>query len=386
MKNLSFKEDNLSNTILKLILYFAIALYPIYIFPSGTVQISHFLLLIFSILTLIHIGISLNKYFFIFLFLLSYIFLVEAFYISYDIYEFGYSNFKYSKQVLFLTYNFILTVSLMSFFNDKKKINIILYGLATAILIILFSIFYKFFFSTNLYRFQGYFNNPNQLGYFSVCCFSLIYLFYRNLYIPYYLMISSIVIVVLFSILSLSKAAFISLFLCMLFAIKPYNYKYSKIIVAILLLSIILFMTFFYQQILETNFFNRLVNTFNENDSSLKMRGYFVYFEANYMETIFGMGPKKLYELQGYEVHSTFMMILSCYGFIGFLIFSLLMLFWALDIKKSYGFSGVICVCAPSILYGLTHNGIRFSMFWIIFATSIFLSKELIKQKNFKDK
>ena len=155
---------------------------------------------------------------------------------------------------------------------------------------------------------------------------------------------------------------------------------------AILLLSIILFVTFFHQQILETNVFTRFINTLTENDSSLKMRGYFVYFEANFLEAIFGLGPKKINDIQGYEVHSTFMMILSSYGFIGFSIFSLLMLFWAWDIKKSYGFSGVICVCAPSILYGLTHNGIRFSMFWIIFATSIFLSKELIKQKNFKDK
>jgi hypothetical protein len=382
MKNLHFKEDNLSHAILKLILYFAIALYPIYLFPSGTIQISHFLLIIFSILTLIHIGISPNKYFFTFSFLLIYIYFVEGFYVFYDIYEIGHFNLKYLKGVLFLTYNFILTVSLMSFLNHKRRFNVILYGLATAILIILFSILYEYFFKTFEYRFQSYFNNPNQLGYFSVCCFSLIYLFYRNLYISYYFMIASIVIVVLFSILTLSKAAFISLFLCVVFVIKPYNYKYSKIIIAILLLLIILFMTFFYQQILETHVFSRFINTLNENDSSLKMRGYFVYFEANYLEAIFGMGPKKIHDLQGYEVHSTFMMILSSYGFIGFSIFSLLILFWALDIKKSYGFSGVICVCAPSILYGLTHNGIRFSMFWIIFATSIFLSKELIKQKK----
>ena len=117
----------------------------------------------------------------------------------------------------------------------------------------------------------------------------------------------------------------------------------------------------------------------------MEVRGYFVYLEANFLESIFGMGPQKIHEIRGYEVHSTFMMILSSYGLIGFLIFSALMLFWVIDIEKTYGLNGVMCICAPTLLYGLTHNGIRFSMFWIIFATSILMSKELIKKKNFKD-
>ena len=385
MKNLDFKRNNLLYRVLKLSLYFAIALYPLYLFPSGSIQISHFLLLIFSISVLVLIGFPVDKYFYTFSFFLLYCFAVNVFYVSYDIYVFGYSDLKYSKGILFLSYNFILTISLMSFVNYSKKFNTILYGLGTAILIILISVLNEYFFGTIGYRFKGYFNNPNQLGYFSVCCFSLIYLFYRNLYISYYLMIIFITIVVLFSILTLSKAAFISLFLCILFAIKPYNYKYSKIIILIFFLAVLFLMTIFYNQIIDTNVYYRLVNVFNESDSSMEVRGYLIFFEANLANAIFGMGPQKVYEIRGYEVHSTFMMILSYYGFIGFLIFGLLMLYWILDIRKSYGIIGVICICAPSLLYGLTHNGIRFSMFWIIFATSIFLSKKLIKQKNFKD-
>ena len=77
-------------------------------------------------------------------------------------------------------------------------------------------------------------------------------------------------------------------------------------------------------------------------------------------------------------------MILTSYGLFGFLIFFALMLFWILDIKNSMGFESNF-VCAPSLLYGLTHNGIRFSMFWILFAISISLCREINKQKNFKD-
>jgi hypothetical protein len=384
MKNLYFKTDNLLHIILKFILFFIIALYPLYIFPSGSIQISHFLLLIFSISVLILIDIPLDKYFHTFLLFLIYSFVVNVFYVFYDIYVFEYNNLKYLKGILFLSFNFIITISLISFFNHQKKFNVIFYGLVTALAIIIFSYFYQFFFGSLNYRFQSFFNNPNQLGYFSVCSFSIVYLFYRNFYISYYLMIGLSIFLVLLSILTLSKAAFISLFLCVLFIIKPYNYKYSKIIILIFLLSIFFFITFFYLQITETNFFYRFINTLNESDSSMEVRGYFVYLEANFLEAIFGIGPNKVHELRGYEIHSTFMMILTSYGLIGFLIFSLLMLYWALDIKKSYGLNGLICICAPSLLYGLTHNGIRFSMFWIVFAVSIALSKEIINQKKFR--
>ena len=384
MKNLYFKTDNLLHIILKFILFFIIALYPLYIFPSGSIQISHFLLLIFSISVLILIDIPLDKYFHTFLLFLIYSFVVNVFYVFYDIYVFEYNNLKYLKGILFLSFNFIITISLISFFNHQKKLNVIFYGLVTALAIIIFSYFYQFFFGSLNYRFQSFFNNPNQLGYFSVCSFSIVYLFYRNFYISYYLMIGLSIFLVLLSILTLSKAAFISLFLCVLFIIKPYNYKYSKIIILIFLLSIFFFITFFYLQITETNFFYRFINTLNESDSSMEVRGYFVYLEANFLEAIFGIGPNKVHELRGYEIHSTFMMILTSYGLIGFLIFSLLMLYWALDIKKSYGLNGVICICAPSLLYGLTHNGIRFSMFWIVFAVSIALSKDIINQKKFR--
>lgn len=384
MKNLYFKRDNLLHIILKFILFFIIALYPLYIFPSGSIQISHFLLLIFSISVLILIGIPLDKYFYTFLLFLIYCFVVNAFYIFYDIYVFEYGNLKHLKEIFFLTFNFIITISLISFFNHQKKINVIFYGLASAFAIIIFSYFYQSYFGLLDYRFQSFFNNPNQLGYFSVCSFSIVYLFYRNFYISYYLMIGLTIFIVLLSILTLSKAAFISLFLCVLFAIKPFNYKHAKIIILIFLLSILFFITLFYIQILETKFFGRFVNTLNENDSSLEVRGYLIFLEANFLEAIFGIGPKKIHELRGYEIHSTFMMILSSYGFIGFSIFTLLIIYWALDIKKSYGLNGVICICFPSLLYGLTHNGIRFSMFWIVFSLSIVLSNELINQKKFK--
>ena len=183
------------------------------------------------------------------------------------------------------------------------------------------------------------------------------------------------------SILTLSKAAYFALFLCFLFAIKPFNYKYGKIFWIVFFLTVIALFIIFFSKISELGVYNRTINVFNEQDSSLEVRGYTVYFQASFLQSIFGMGPKNIYTIHGYEVHSTFMMILTSYGIIGFLTFVLLTLFWIFDVKKLYGIYGVICICGPVLLYGLTHNGIRFSIFYILFATSIFMSNKLVQEK-----
>ena len=121
-----------------------------------------------------------------------------------------------------------------------------------------------------------------------------------------------------------------------------------------------------------------------ETDSSLEVRGYKVFLNATSLQTLFGMGVKNVISINYYDIHSTYAYIFSSFGLIGLLIFFTLIIFWIIDIKNSYGLRGIICVCAPTLLYGLTHNGIRFSMFWIMFAITISLSKEFIKQKNLK--
>ena len=356
-------------------------MYPIYIFNSGSIQPSHFFLLIFSIVTLLNFKIYINKYFVTFTIFLIYCALVNIFY-SYSelVVSRNVIEFKYLKEFLFLSYNFIITISLLTFFNYQKEFNKIKYCIFTAIVIIFFSICYEIYFSQLEFRFTSYFNNPNQLGYFSVCVFSIIYLFYRNNYISYYLLIILLFLIVLFSMLTLSKASYVSLLLCIFFSIKPFNFKYSKIIELIFLFLIILIFIIFYLQITELHIFKRTLNMFTESDSSLEVRGYKVFFEGNSIQALFGMGVKNIFDIQKFEIHSTFFMVLTSYGIIGFCIFLTLMIIWILDINKTYGLRGLICVCGPSLLYGLTHNGIRFSMFWIMFAVSIHLSNEFKKK------
>ena len=67
MINLEIKDNNLIHTMLKVILYFGFAVYPVYLVPSGNIQVTHYLFLIFTILVFLFIGIQLDKYFYTFL-------------------------------------------------------------------------------------------------------------------------------------------------------------------------------------------------------------------------------------------------------------------------------------------------------------------------------
>ena len=62
---------------------------------------------------------------------------------------------------------------------------------------------------------------------------------------------------------------------------------------------------------------------FNESDSSLEIRGYKVFFESNSLQALFGMGIKNIFMIHKYEIHSTFFMILTSFGVIGFFNFFL---------------------------------------------------------------
>lgn len=383
MKNLDLSNYHFKDKIINLFFYFGIATYPLYFFKSGSIQISHFFLLLFSVFVLVRIGITKNKYFFTFLFFLFYCYFVNFFYFYRGLLVFNEADIGHLKSLLFLTYNFILMISIISYLKFKDKSKEIFYGVLSAILIISFYILFEYFDEIGKYRFSGPFNNPNQLGYFCACTFSFIYLFYRNLYIPYLVMISLIILLNLIAILTLSKAAIVALFLCSIFTIKPLNFKYSKFIsILVILFTLFVFLIFLFK-ILDTNLYERLSGIRDESDSSLEVRGYLVFFKASLSQFFFGMGPKNvLTHHYGNEIHSTFAMVLTSYGIIGLLIFGFLISFWIFDIKKMYGIAGVICICGPFLLYGLTHNGIRFSFFWVLFAVTICMSNKIIKNPN----
>jgi hypothetical protein len=122
------------------------------------------------------------------------------------------------------------------------------------------------------------------------------------------------------------------------------------------------------------SFLQRLQTIGSQGDDSADARGYDVVFESNAIEIIIGMGSDKVEKLVGHEVHSTIFSYLASYGFIGGGLFIAAMLSWMYTIYRAFGPIGVFLVVLPSMLYGITHNGSRFTLFWILISLSFGLA------------
>jgi hypothetical protein len=220
------------------------------------------------------------------------------------------------------------------------------------------------------------FNNPNQLGYFSVCVLSFTYLLHRTQYIHYGLALVLYAAALFLAVASLSKSAMITCFIVIWFATKPEKtgiYKTAWLGLTIIT-SIWLVYKFFNGAFQEYVFAGRLLGMFQENDTSFVERGYTAFLQGNALQYIFGLGTDNVYSIVGHEVHSTFGTVLNTYGVFGFLLFSGMMIIWARNLFRKFGMTGLFCIASPPLLYGVMHNGTRFTIFWLLFSVSFGLA------------
>lgn len=112
----------------------------------------------------------------------------------------------------------------------------------------------------------------------------------------------------------------------------------------------------------------RMENKRTNLQEELAYRGYARLWETpQYL--VFGAGEggyERFETLWGKEFHSTFGNILMSYGVIGLAL--LFRFYWVL--VRFAGFSSLLNFL-PAFVYGLTHNGIRQSEFWMIAALSV---------------
>lgn len=223
----------------------------------------------------------------------------------------------------------------------------------------------------------GSFNNPNQLGYFSVCLLSITFLLYRGKQLSYWMAAAVFSIALFLAIASLSKAAMIANFVVIVLALKPVRSRKALLGWALAGLVGIAYLFQQYQggAFDDLLFAQRLANIANESDSSLASRGYFAFAEGNGLQLLLGMGTQNINEIIGHEVHSTFASVLNNYGIVGLTIFAFAMFLWAARLWQAFGLVSFICVTAPPMLYGITHNGTRFTFFWLLFAASMALAE-----------
>lgn len=217
-----------------------------------------------------------------------------------------------------------------------------------------------------------FFNNPNQLGYFALLMLSLFTIlpsFYRKNIFLIILMISTCGYLVLYSV---SRAALggIVILAGMIFYMEGFKLKIKSVmLILILIISIpIALKTDFVNKRMES-VFSRNERDMEENISQIQIRGYDRFLiHPEYI--FYGAGEglnERFNSFHQLEMHSGFGNVLFSYGVLGFLLF---LNFFKTIIKRRMLFYGLLL--APIVVYNLTHQGFRDSLFWAVLA-SVFL-------------
>ena len=211
------------------------------------------------------------------------------------------------------------------------------------------------------------FNNPNQLGYWSLLSLCIFWSITGREKIKWYIQAPTAICLIYTAATSLSKSSMIATaFLCLLhFGRKPK-------LLFILLLGIVPAYFVLENTALLERVSSRMHSIGEQQDDSLEARGFPRIVE--YPEYILtGAGEGGLFrfdeadesnqEVQIHEIHSTFLTILFSYGLVGAAAF--LAAIWRL---YRISFDRSFLYVLPPFFYGLTHQGLRFSFLWLLLA------------------
>lgn len=356
---------------------------PIYIFPSGQPQIFHFAFIICLTFFLLFGNflksisfLKIDREFFFVAIFLSYLFLhsVSLFFLE--------GSIRVFLGLLYFLFNFMVYFSFRHvFYNFEESHRYFLYLLLVGIVIAVFSVFYTginiSFSAGDATRQVGFFNNPNQLGFYAVLCisFALGLRILANISEKVFWFIAALALFLAIS--SLSKASVISIIIVVFF------YCFRNIRTFFLGCFFALLAVAFNLIDIVNSFaiFERISNIQNESDSSLDSRGYFLLSDYP-LYMVLGVGEEQAIRMLGHEVHSTFAAIYVNYGFFGFFLF----LLWGLQVFykcfKVVGLYNLFILLSPILLYSITHNGVRFSMLWVYLAFLVGLSSRILVNNN----
>lgn len=371
------------------ILTIYIALKPLYLWSSGSLQICDLFLLSGFVYVIISKGgkIRLNHFscglMELFLVLVLYQAIINGIW-SHIL------DVNISKATLYYTYNMFsvfLTLLILQDCSHQKVSAYVLVGCFISLLITNFGIFL----GLGGVRKIGFFNNPNQLGYHALIILSMFSYYYKSAK-PFLKV--SIAIMSLWALLaSGSKAAFfgagILIFLHLLFEKDRKGKTNNKLLVQIALLILIillLYILFFSNSsLIQSNQIlsfvrHRMLSVAEENDSALgTSRGYNRIWELG-TNFLWGMGEGDYFRfatMNGLEAHSSYVTQIVSYGLLGMIGYTLLI--WKFISYRPCIRNNLI-ILSGIIAYGVTHNGLRYTLLWILL--TIMFSQRWINEKQ----
>ncbi len=364
----------------------ALATKPLYLLKSGSVQISDFLF----VLTIFAMVFSEGKVIiesyskrFLRVFLIIIIYQIIINLIGPMLWNpAGQYNLLF-KVNLYYIFNFIVcfcVFNLIALRGYSRTVSLFIVGTVLSIFISLLGVFM----SREHGRISGFFNNPNQLGYFCVVVLTTIVIYKKRL--PIWLSIICIIICTYMTILSLSKAAIVSIAFIFVLYFNEYDteinlkkmiFTFIGIGVAFLIIYFLLYSDFYmlskFQYISLMR--NRILGMMLESDSELSMgRGYARINEIGVL-VLCGVGEgmfDRFISMTGFECHSAYASILVSYGIICAIIYAYLFKFTVYSKKYSLRYT----VLFTSIgLYNITHMGLRSTLLWALLAMSYYQIK-----------
>ena len=350
-----------------------IALKPLYLFESGNMQICDFFLLFFIIFDFFRQRVVFrlkNEKIILYLILfVLYSTIVNLLYYS------EYPDIRLVQSVIFNIYNsiaFFYFISLGLYYKKKGISSSMSYGILMSLSVCILGLFLLGVSGRN----AGFFNNPNQLGLHSIMM--IVLLVYTDDEFHAIGKILVVILAIIAAIASVSKAAMISL----AFSLPLYLFylnrsgKISNISLAGVIAVIVILISFVSVKYSDelgsleaiTYAQERLSNMGEEDDSDLSTGRGFARVGEMKENFMIGMGEgayNRFKIMRNHEIHSTFVSTFVSYGLLG----SCLLLFVGLNLfynKEKLLRNGIMLL--PILLYSFSHNAIRNTLLWLIFA------------------
>lgn len=264
----------------------------------------------------------------------------------------------YLASIYFL-FNLLVFVLLTQYLNQSTTNQLYAYRAILAALIL--ETIFVLFFDPGGIRAIGTFTNPNQLSYFAIAFTAAALLLADRLEQPGWMQTLPLVLGWIIAVLGLSKAVMVAMaFMTFMLLLQMRNLFYS---VMSMVIGALVLVFVFPQQIIFAWW--RLSSIGQDNDDNAASRGYDrITNEIEYVILGAGEGAYTRHaSVWGGEIHSTFGTLLFCYGIIGLGLFCLFL--WGLFRRHPWYF---IQFASPLLLYSITHNGLRFTPFWIVLA------------------
>lgn len=332
---------------------------PFYLFASGTAQIADGfigLLFLFGLISGAKLTSETTG-----IFRSCVIFCIYAFFVN-AIWALILNDLSMLKAPVFYAFDVIVLFVVLAYFAlaGEQAIKTILFAVVASLAIqFALAILFKYSGFVGAARSTLFFNNPNQLGYWTLLSASAFCVLSRSLKVRTLTHLAVFALSFFLVAISLGKAASIALSLLFFlhFGRKPWHFILASTVALIAIVAV--------QELsFITNLVDRLSGIGSQSDDSIAGRGYNrIWNHPEYL--LFGAGEFGLSRFPGeiHELHSTLGTLLFGYGAIGAFLFAVILL----RLLKRAGISNFLYL-APAFVYGLTHQGLRFSLLWVLFA------------------